>query len=117
MQLARPYSGSACEPTRALVMYCVPVCIAYMCCFVGELVFVVRVSVPFASLRRQVACCLPQVRCLFGEGLAIGSKTDTEACFVKKAVLGCRSCSRGENWQQKKMAKKIKIKLMVPVLR
>ena len=41
----------------------------------------------------------PQVRCLFGEGLAIGSKTGTEACFVKKAVLGCRSCSRGQNWQ------------------
>ena len=70
--------------------------------------FVVRVSVPFASLRRQVACCLPQVRFLFGEGLAIGSKTGTEACFVKKAVLGCRSCSRGENWPKK---------LMVPVLR
>ena len=115
MQLARPYSGSACEPTRALVMYCVPVCIAYMCCFAGELVFVVRVSVPFASLRRQVACCLPQVRCLFGEGLAISSKTGTEACFVKKAVLGCRSCSRGENWHKKKII--INKKIMVPVLR
>ena len=70
--------------------------------------FVVRVSVPFASLRRQVVCCLPQVRCLFGEGLAIGSKTGTEACFVKKSSAGMPELLEGAE-----LAKN----LMVPVLR
>ena len=50
----------------------------------GQLVFVIRVSVPFTSLCQRIARCLPQARCLCSENVAIGFKTNIEAYFMEK---------------------------------
>ena len=56
-------------------------------------------SVQFMSLGQWIARCLPGVRCLCSENVAIGIKTSIEDYFVgKKTVLGCRSCSRLVNY-------------------
>ena len=65
----------------------------------GQLVFVIRISVPFTSLYQQIARCLPQSRCLYSENVAIGFKTGIEAYFVgEKIMLGHQSCSRLANY-------------------
>ena len=58
----------------------------------GQLVFVIRISVPFTSLCQRIARSPPQARC--SENVAIGFKTSIEAYFVEKTALGRRSCSR-----------------------
>ena len=40
-------SNTTCDPIRALVMYYTPIYIAYMRYQAGQLVFVIRISVPF----------------------------------------------------------------------
>ena len=51
----------------------------------------IPVSVSFMSLCQQIACCLPQARCLCSENVAIGFKTSMEDYFVEQTVLGHRS--------------------------
>ena len=49
-----------------------------------QLAFVIRISVLFTSLCQRIARCLPQVRCLCSENVAIGFKTSIEAYFMGK---------------------------------
>ena len=82
------------EPTRAPVMYYTPIYIAYRRYEAGQLVFVIRISVPFTSLCQRIARCLPQARCLCSKNVAIDFKTGRVAYFVGKTALGRRSSSR-----------------------
>ena len=50
----------------------------------GQLVFVIRISVPFKNLCQRITCCLPHARSLCSENEAIGFKTSIEAYFVEK---------------------------------
>ena len=50
----------------------------------GQLVFVIRISVPFTSLCQRIARCLPQAHGLCSENVAIGFKTSIDAYFMEK---------------------------------
>ena len=56
--------------STALIGCCAPLCIVYMRWWVGQLVFIIHVSVPFVGLCWRIACCHPQAHCLCGEGVA-----------------------------------------------
>ena len=84
----RPYS--ACELTRAQVMYYMPIYIVYYVLVGGVIgirdpyICAVHGSVPFTSLCQQIARCLPQVRYLCSVNVAIGFKISIEVYFVEK---------------------------------
>ena len=66
-----------------------------------QIVFVIRIFVPFTSLCQRIAWCLPQARCLCSENVAIGFKTCIEAYFVGKKQRYDAGTARGEQMTPK----------------
>ena len=57
----------------------------------------IRISVLFTNLCQRTARCLPQVRCLCSENVAIGLKTSVEAYFVEEKTQRYNAgAARGE---------------------
>ena len=82
----RPYSNSACELTRALVMYYIYTYLFIL--HIGVIGGVISIRDPYLcavhEFVQRIARCLPQVRCLCSENVAIGFKTSIEAYFMGK---------------------------------